>query len=201
MTDQIQTIVTSPWAKFKVDSASGFLETAQDRELDAFDATKKLTFIQTLRANDFRLLITCQQMGISSHTIYKHRRMDKAFDEAIQESVREYAEHLEWTSRAQALEPKATLERIFQLRALLPERYARDLKGSGGEKIEIHLMGDVMINQKKAFDVVETDIVLEVESASTEKPTITVHTPPQPSGAPSDTHSISEERMTDGRPY
>lgn len=195
-----QALNSSRLPSFNVHESTGFLESTKQGEIEAFDATKKLSFIETLRANDFRFAITCQQSGVSPHTIYKHRRNDKAFDDAIQESVKEYAEHLEWVSRQQALEPKATLERIFQLRALLPDRYARDLKGQGGEKIEINVVGDVMISHKKSFDAVETNIVREVESASV-LPTVTItHAPPQPDTLPSETHSISVERGEEGRP-
>ncbi len=177
-----------------MDQSTGFLETTLNHELEAFDATKKLAFIQALRANDFRLLTTCQQMGISHHTISKHRKSDKAFDEAIQDSVREYAEQLEWVSRAQALEPKATLERIFQLRALLPERYARDLKGSGLEKIEINITGDIVGLHKKGFDTVETTLVREIESAREGAAVTITHAPPHSVEVSTVAHSMGEER-------
>lgn len=167
--------------------------------MDAFDATKKLAFIETLRANDFRFTITCQQTGISPHTVYKHRRKDKAFDEAIRQSVDEYADQLEWVSRSQAMEPKATLERIFQLRALRPERYARDLRETSGQKVEINITGDLVLTQKRQTDAIETSVIREVESAS-DSPTVTfTHNAPTSDGGSTVINSMGEELSGGGR--
>lgn len=178
---------------FVVDAGTGFLESTLHKEMDLFDATKKLAFIEALRANDFRFAVTCQQTGVSPHTVYKHRRNDKAFDEAIRQSIDEYADNLEWMSRSQAMEPKATLERIFQLRALRPERYARDLKDSGGQKIEISITGDLITFQKKHADVLETSVVREVESAI-DSPSMTItHNAPISDGLSTVSNSMGEE--------
>lgn len=156
----LQTLAPTP--NHAVDSSTGFIQSLNFP--DAFDATKKMEFVQALRANHFKFLATCQQLGISPHTIYKHKRIDKAFDDALRESVNEYAEHLEWVSRTNALEPRSTLERIFQLRALLPDKYARDLKGNGLQKIEINVAGDFVGHAKKDIEAIETTIVRAIES-------------------------------------
>jgi len=147
-----------------IDPATGFMENRG--YLDAFDATKKQVFIEALRANDFRLLPTCQTLGISPHTVHHHRRTDKAFDAAVRQAVEDYAENLEWMSRAQAMEPRATLERIFQLRALRPERYARELKQNDNNitiKLDFQSIPNV-VNRDAVIDVAMESG--EVESAN-----------------------------------
>lgn len=184
-----------------IDPESGFLETTGNYAY-AFDAQRKLDFLKVYRANGLAFYRTCHELGLSHHTINHHAKNDPAFQSELKQVEREFAEDLEAKSRGIALtKDSATLERIFHLRALFPDKYARDLKGQGGEKIEINVIGDVIVNQKKAFSAVETDIVREVDSASTETPTVTFHQTPQSSASPTEVHSLSEERTTDGRPY
>lgn len=184
-----------------LDPVTGYMETSGDYAR-AFDGDRKENFLKVYRANGLAFYKTCKDLSISSHTITHHVKNDPKFADEIKQAEREFAEELEAKSRGVALsKDSATLERIFHLRALFPDKYARDLKGQGGEKIEINVIGDVMISHKKSFDVVETDIVLEVESASTENPVVTVHQTPQTGDVSTVAHSLSEERTTDGRPY
>lgn len=146
-----------------IDPATGFLQSLGFD--DAFDATKKLAFVQVLREKGFNFLATCRECGISPHTISKHRRIDQKFDDLIKDTIREYGESLEWVSRSQAMEPKATLERIFQLRSLFPQKYARELK-ENNQRIEINIAGDLMMTHKKETAAIETSIVREIDDNS-----------------------------------
>lgn len=184
-----------------LDPVTGYMETSGDYAR-AFDGERKENFLKVYRANGLAFYKTCKDLSISSHTITHHVKNDPKFADEIKQAEREYAEELEAKSRGVALnKDSATLERIFHLRALFPDKYARDLKASGGEKIEINVIGDVMINQKKSFDAVETNIVREVESASIEMPTVTFHQTPQVESTPTEMNSLSVDSTTDGRPY
>lgn len=141
-------------ANHQIDEETGFL--VNPGFADAFDATRKLAFIQALRANDFKFTKTCQELGVSSHTIIKHRRIDKVFDDKIKEAIQDYADSLEWFSRSQAFEPRATLERIFQLRALKPEIYARDVNRNTPQSINITVTGDMVFGTNKRIDLMDS---------------------------------------------
>lgn len=156
---------------------------------DTFDATRKQAFVHALRDNAFRFELTCKQFGVSPHTVYKHKRIDKAFEELLRSAIDDYTNTLEWTSREQALtNPKATLERIFQLRALRPEVYARDqLRDASTSNIVLNISGDLFVAAEQRKKRIESSVDVE---AFIPPPDLQI--PQQISHSPLEVHSSSE---------
>lgn len=148
-----------------IDPVTGFVETTGNYPA-AFDGERKADFLKVYRASGLALYKTCEQLGLSRHTVSHHLQIDPAFSEAVEEAKRSYADELEAKSRNIALtRDSATLERIFQLRAIFPDKYARDLKQNGAQKIEINIVGDILMGKKRELDTVETSLVSEIDSA------------------------------------
>lgn len=122
-----------------------------------FDSERKLQFLRTFEVNNLRLYRTLQQLGISPETYNKHYNTDAAFKAAVDHVRRVYTDELEGTSRENALNPKSVIERIFQLKALLPGKYG-DLKGGTQAIINLVIDNkvlDAVSGRKPVLDVQE----------------------------------------------
>ena len=97
-------------------------------------------------------------MGLSHDTINRHYRLDPVFKEAMDDLRRRYLDELERVSRTNALEPKMVIERIFQLKSLLPEKYA-DQKGSGSTQITVNIDGKLLETMKKRDEIIEAQVI------------------------------------------
>ncbi len=141
-----------------VDQATGFLES--NGWLSAFDATRKTAFLSLLRTNSLGLYKTCAQMGLSVHTVNKHYQLDPEFKKAYDELEIEYTSDLEAVSRQNAMNPKSVIERIFQLKSLLPAKYA-DGKRESGLVVNISIDPEVIRKAAERSQIVEAEIVRE----------------------------------------
>lgn len=148
-----------------VDEATGFMETSGGFA-SAFDGQRKDEFLRVFKASGLALYTTCKNLGISHHTIHHHVKNDPAFREAFEQVRRTYADDLEAKSRSIAMtRDSATLERIFHLRSLFPEKYAREQKSPDG-KIEINITGNLVTSIKRDAEVLETTVVRAIESGN-----------------------------------
>lgn len=107
-----------------VDPATGFLE--NPAYPNQFDATRKTVFLKVYFGNGLRLRRACEEIGISIETFNHAMRQDPAFKQAYDESMDQYMEDLEGVSRTNALNPRSVIERIFQLKCLIPEKYGQE---------------------------------------------------------------------------
>lgn len=143
-----------------INPQSGYLENpayAYD-----FDTERKKTFLKRFLENGLRLYRTSDELGISYHTINKHYDIDAKFRADYDEVVARYTDELEGVSRTNALNPKSVIERIFQLKSLLPEKYAEQ-RNDTKNVVNLHIdfsMLDAARNRAKIVDTeADTNLV------------------------------------------
>lgn len=139
-----------------IDPQTGFVESLAYP--DAFDAMRKAEFLKFYKESGLGIWEACERLGVSHNTVRKHYRIDPEFKKAFDEAKLEYSDKLEALSRRTALNPKATIERIFQLKALVPERYA-DQKGSGRVEVVINISQEALENAQKREKMIDAKIV------------------------------------------
>lgn len=136
-----------------IDPKTGFMES--NAYASAFDAQRKEKFLDVFKNNGLGLYRTCRALGLSTSTIHRHYQIDPVFREAFNEAKTEYSDELEATSRVNALNPKSVIERIFQLKALFPEKYGEQ-KTSGATQIVINFDGKTLEMSKKRAEIIDT---------------------------------------------
>lgn len=148
-----------------VDPGTGMVE-ALGGFPNVFDAERKAHFLELYKAEGIRLRRACRSMGLSEATVNHHLKIDPVFKEQFDAVEKDYLEELEATSRSNALNPKAVIERIFQLKCLLPGKYGQENGYSQRDsKIVINIQGDMLIDAKRRAEIVDTFISKEAESA------------------------------------
>jgi hypothetical protein len=126
-----------------INTQTGFLE--NPAIAGNFDSQRKTQFLKLYRDNGIRLRRACRSMGLSEATVSHHYKIDPVFREAFDAVERDYIEELEAVSKENALNPKSVIERIFQLKCLLPERYGQENKP---QKTEIIInLGSVSVEK------------------------------------------------------
>ena len=154
-----------------VNPKTGFLE---NKGYDTpFDSTQKQMFIEVLRTSGFKVTIACDSLGISHHTYHHHKRSDQAFSKAIEDALDEYRDALEWKSRAEAMESKNYVERMFQLKALRPEIYA-DFKPQRPMEVTLNINFDGLSKEHERTHSIDAEIVQELQQTKP-PPTDTGH--------------------------
>ncbi len=143
----------------QINPVTGFME--NPGFIDAFDSDKKVSFLKLYRDNGLKIWNTCRSMGISVDTVNRHYRNDPVFKKAFDEVETEYLDELEGVSRINALNPKAIIERIFQLKALKPEKYG-DKKNSGEITIQVKIDENVLENLNKRQELLRNVIDAEI---------------------------------------
>lgn len=139
-----------------IDPKTGFLQSlAYD---DAFSAERKTLFLETFINEGLGLDRTCRLLHLSTDTVKKHCAIDPVFKEAFLKAKAVYGDELEAVSRKNALNPKSVIERIFQLKALFPEKYG-DQRGSSTPQITINFDGKLIEAMKKRETVIDAEIV------------------------------------------
>lgn len=152
-----------------IDPQTGFLES--NAYLSAFDADRKLKFLEIFRRNGMGLYRTCAAIGLSVHTVNKHYQIDPVFKAAYDEAKVEYTDELEAVSRENALNPRSVIERIFQLKALKPERYA-DQKNLGSAQITINIDGKLIEEARKRSEVLDVEPIVSSQELATKPSTL-----------------------------
>lgn len=136
-----------------VDPATGFLES--NGYATAFDAQRKQRFLKVYKENGLGFYRACKALGLSHDTVNKACRVDPVFKAAFDEAMLEYADELEAVSRQNALNPRSVIERIFQLKSLIPSKYA-DQRVQSAPQITINIDGkmlDAIRQRSEAIDV------------------------------------------------
>lgn len=139
-----------------VDPATGYLES--NGYALAFDAKDKVRFLELYKQNGLKARNTCRQMGIAEDTLYRHLRTDQTFRKDFDNIREDYIEELEAVSMTNALQPKAVIERIFQLKANRPEKYG-DVKSGPVAQITINIAPEMLEKAKKRAEIIDAQIV------------------------------------------
>lgn len=143
-----------------IDAETGFIENKSYPT--AFDAARKTQFIRCLVDNGLGIYEACEAMGLSHHTLFKHYHNDPAFKEALDEAKLEYGSRLDAISKKNAMNPRSVIERIFQLKALFPERYA-DKRDSGNVQVNISIDGEALKAISKRQEVIDIEPVSDLQ--------------------------------------
>lgn len=162
-----------------IDPATGFLENPAFP--NQFDAVKKKAFLKVYFNNGLKLRRACEEIGISIDTFNRAYHVDTAFKSAYDVSLAQYMEDLEGVSRVNALNPRSVIERIFQLKCLLPEKYGQENRPSS-TNITLSIDGKTLELISKRSEVVEAEQITDTSpsygDASTTSSTETPHTEP-----------------------
>lgn len=146
----------------QVDPASGMIQSTGNYPTP-FDPERKLQFLSLYKLNDLGLRKACRSMGLSEATVTHHLKIDPEFKRLFDECEREYIEDLECVSRQNALNPKSVIERIFQLKCLLPLKYGQENKPSNTQPVQININGNLMIDAKRREDFIEARVSREID--------------------------------------
>jgi len=131
-----------------INPETGFLENPAFP--NQFDSDRKVQFINLTRQG-IGFYTICKQLVISHDTAFRALREDNVFFEQVEKARKEYGCQLETTSKQNALNPKSVIERIFQLKAIFPEKYA-DNKQSGNLNITINVASVPAVDAAKVVD-------------------------------------------------
>lgn len=96
-----------------IDPKTGFIENPAYPY--AFDAEKKLRFLDVYKNQGLDIYSTCDIVGVERRTVIKHYHQDQVFKNLFDECEREYSSRLEGVSRRNALNDKSVVERLAQL--------------------------------------------------------------------------------------
>lgn len=138
------------------DNETGYLE-SNGFSL-AFDAQKKTEFLKLYKANGLRYWKTCEQLGVKGETVNKHLRIDPVFQHDMEKLEAEYVDNLEAMSRDIAMTPKGVIDRMCQLKALLPGKYGGHENRNHGPQVIINLDGKFLEDMRKREQIIEAQI-------------------------------------------
>ena len=157
--------------KFITDPKTGFLETL-DNISHPFTAERKTQFLELYKTNGIRLRRAARSMGISDEVVNRHLQLDPAFKKAFDAVEAEYIEDLEAMSRDQALtNPKAYVERIFQLKCMFPSKYGQEgWRPLSGGNVTINISGASLVEEKKRQEIIDAKIIDDLSSIDDKTP-------------------------------
>lgn len=145
------------------------------RSLVAFNFTKEKQekFLEILKDSYYNVSLACRTVGIPRASLYKHINpkyptYKKQFTEKMKEIHDEFMDECEALSIKQAsTNPKATIERIFQLKAKRGEIYNRtnnydpDIQKPALEQSRLESIGKYL--EKKGYKVIKRESIIDVE--------------------------------------
>lgn len=137
-----------------INPETGFLE--NPAYISGFNSARKLQFLEVLKNNGLGLYRTCKAIGVKYDTVNKHYKIDPVFKQAYDQAMTEYIDELEATSRVNALNPKSVIERIFQLKCLLPEKYGQENRPTS-INVAINLDGNMLNLMQKRTETIDVD--------------------------------------------
>jgi len=147
-----------------IDPETGFLENpayAYD-----FNAERKVQFLKVFSNNGLGMYRTCKALGLSPATVNKHYQIDSVFKKALDTARMVYADELEAVSRENALNPRSVIERIFQLKSLLPEKYGEQ-RNSGSLSVVINFDGKLVELAKKRDQILDVEPITGTNDLAT----------------------------------
>lgn len=127
----------------------------------AFDAEKKQKFISCLVNNGLGIYETCEALGLSHHTLFKHYHNDPEFKKDLDAARFEYGARLDALSKRNAMNPKSVIERIFQLKSIFPEKYAEQRNSHQNLNVSINLDGNLIASIKNRDKIIESELISE----------------------------------------
>src|SRR3990167_1456773 len=143
-----------------IDATTGFLQ-SNGEYAHVFDAQRKTAFLRLYGSNGLRLRRTCRSMGMSESTINHHCSIDPEFRRQFDDVERDYIDELEGVSRDNALNPRSVIERIFQLKCLLPSKYGQENRPVS-TVITINLDGKILESAERHRDQIDSAVDAEI---------------------------------------
>lgn len=137
-----------------VNPETGFLE--NPAYVNSFDSVKKQAFLKLFYENGLRIRRTCDELGISVDTVHRHYQIDKQFKDLYDDLEKRYLDELEGVSRQNALNPRSVIERIFQLKCLLPEKYGQENRPQN-ISISLNVDGNLIKEMKNREQIIDVD--------------------------------------------
>ncbi len=139
-----------------INPETGFLENPAFS--NDFDSDKKQAFLKVFFDNGLRIRRTCDELGISVDTVNRHYQRDSLFHKLYDEVKERYLDELEGVSRQNALNPKSVIERIFQLKCLIPEKYGQENKPMN-TNITLNIDGELLKQVVQRSQIIEAQII------------------------------------------
>lgn len=150
----------------QINPATGYMENPGYD--NPFDSEKKIKAVELFRQGH-TLYSVSHELACHPETIKRHCKLDAKFGSEVTQALETFGSRLESRSRIYAYNnDKATIERIFHLKAIYPERYGDKKENSSGITLKIELTESVLnaLNQRserisKAIDaeIVESKAV------------------------------------------
>lgn len=151
----------SRFANFQINPKTGFLENpafAYD-----FDSDRKMQYLELIRKG-YGKYKACDAIHVKHSTVFNHLQRDEVFRQAVVAAEKQYVDDLETVSRNNALEPKMVIERIFQLKHLLPGKYG-DLQNVAPSKVTINIDGKNIELISEREKVLDAEVIKKAEEA------------------------------------
>lgn len=142
-----------------IDPETGFLE--NPAYANDFDAQRKKDWLRIFAENGLGFYRTCEKLGVSHSTVNKHYQIDPVFKQLLDQTRIRYGDELEAVSRQNALNPKSVIERIFQLKAHFPEKYADQRNSQANLNISITVDSELLRKAKERSEAIEAEIANE----------------------------------------
>ena len=139
-----------------IDPETGFLENPA-YSYD-FNAERKIKFLEVFSKNGLGMYRTCRALGLSPGTVNRHYQIDPVFKKALDTARTIYADELEAVSRENALNPRSVIERIFQLKSLVPEKYG-DQRRDSNLNININFDGKALELSRERSKVLDAEVI------------------------------------------
>lgn len=144
----------------QIDQATGFLiSPAFD---DAFDAEKKLRFLEMFEQSGGLIYKTAERLGMNGHTIQKHMQIDPVFRQMIVDAKQRANESVESVLYQRALDPKGSFDRAMWLNNNYKEKYGESKRSETGITLKIELSDSAIQAIRQRNDQIKQSIDAEV---------------------------------------
>lgn len=144
-----------------INQETGYVE--NPAYINQFDSERKEQFLSLYKSNGIRLRRACREMGLSEATVSRHLHTDPLFKEKFEEVERDYIEDLESVSRVNALNPRSVIERIFQLKCILPNKYGQENKPQS-LNVTISLDPNMLNNAANRLQSIDAEIISSTQA-------------------------------------
>lgn len=154
-------VITGPSGEkhstYVVDPETGYSTSTANFAL-AFTPQRKKAFLAAYYKNNLAFYRTCEEIGINYKTLNHAVKIDPVFAEHLELTEKRFTDELETISRSNAKNPRSVIERIFQLKALLPEKYA-DTKRESKQTIVISIDSKLLEDTKAKINAIDAQVV------------------------------------------
>lgn len=141
-----------------IDPKTGFIENPAFPS--NFSAERKILWLKTFVKCGLGLYKTCEKLGMKVETFNRHYRIDPVFAGEVEKARAEYADRLESVSKENAMNPRSVIERIFQLKAIYPDKYG-EKKNNGQVNVAINIDSQSLRKIEKRNRSIDAELVAE----------------------------------------